>query len=151
MSYRFLDHATDAIVEVEAEDIEGAFVAAANATVELTLDQGSVNEVDAVEFSAEGENLFHLLFSWLEEIIFILITRGFAIKRVEIEAYEPSAGKDGGSERNAGRKKMCAKAYGEPIDLHRHGFKVEIKAPTFHDMRIRDGGRPVVMRFLLDL
>ena len=41
--------------------------------------------------------------------------------------------------------------HGEPIDLKKHGFKVEIKAPTFHDMRIDENPKGVSMRFLLDL
>jgi len=52
-------------------------------------------------------------------------------------------------EENKGYK-INAKAYGEPLDFHKHNFKVEIKAPTFYEMEIRqDEG--VFMRFLLDL
>ena len=145
MSYKFLDHATDAIVEVEARDLKDAFVAAANATIEITLDPNLVNDVDVIEFVAEGEDLSYLLFSWLEEVIFVLITKGFAIKRVEIEACE----KDGVGDAHHAR--IRAKAYGEPIDLQKHGFKVEIKAPTFHDMLIEEDNKGVRMRFLLDL
>jgi len=50
----------------------------------------------------------------------------------------------------SGGYKIIAKAYGEPLDLHKHNFKVEIKAPTFYDMEIRQD-KGVFMRFLLDL
>ena len=40
---------------------------------------------------------------------------------------------------------------GEPLDVARHGFKVEIKAPTFHDMAVDVAPDRVKMRFLLDL
>jgi len=80
----------------------------------------------------------YLLFSWLEEIPFVLITEGFAIKRLEFDIEE-----------NDGYK-INAKAFGETLDVKKHNFKVEIKAPTFYDMEIRqDNG--VYMRFLLDL
>ena len=46
--------------------------------------------------------------------------------------------------------KINAIAYGEPLDLQKHNFKVEIKAPTFYDMEIRQNDG-VYMRFLLDL
>jgi len=46
--------------------------------------------------------------------------------------------------------KINAKAFGETLDLKKHNFKVEIKAPTFHDMEIRNENT-VYMRFLLDL
>lgn len=138
MSYKFLDHATDAIIEVTAKDLKEAFAVAADAEINLTLDQDKVEEKGEMKFSAKGKDLHYLLFSWLEEIPFILITEGFAIKRLEFEIEE-----------NDGFK-INATAYGETLDVKKHNFKVEIKAPTFYDMEIRqDDG--VYMRFLLDL
>ncbi|MEK6971185.1 MAG: archease, partial [Thermoproteota archaeon] len=46
--------------------------------------------------------------------------------------------------------KLNATVYGEPLDLQKHHFRVEIKAPTFHEMEIKEE-KQVVMRFLLDL
>ena len=138
MSYKFLDHATDAIIEVTAKDLKEAFSVTADAVINLTLDQDKVEEKDQKDFSANGKDLRYLLFSWIEEITFVLITQGFAIKRIEFDIDE----KEG--------YKINAKAYGEPIDLHKHNFKVEIKAPTFYEMEIRqDEG--VYMKFLVDL
>ena len=138
MSYKFLDHATDAIIEVTAKDLKEAFSVTADAVINLTLDQDKVEEKDQKEFSANGKDLRYLLFSWIEEITFVLITQGFAIKRVEFDIEQ----KEG--------YKINAKAYGEPIDLHKHNFKVEIKAPTFYEMEINQD-KGVYMKFLLDL
>jgi SHS2 domain-containing protein len=138
LSYKFLDHATDAIIEVTAKNLKEAFAVAADAEINLTLDQDKVEEKGQMVFSANGKDLHYLLFSWLEEIPFILITEGFAIKRLEFDIEK----KDG--------YKINAIAYGETLDVKKHNFKVEIKAPTFYDMEIRqDDG--VYMRFLLDL
>ncbi len=78
------------------------------------------------------------MFSWLEEVIFVLITEGFAIKRIELEIQE---NKD---------YKIIAKAYGEPLDFLKHNFKMEIKAPTFYEMKIEQNDG-VFMWFLLAL
>jgi len=138
MSYKFLDHATDAIIEVTAKDLKEAFSVTADAVINLTLDQDKVKEKEEKEFSAQGKDLSYLLFSWLEEITFVLITEGFAIKRIEFDIEKDDS------------YKIIAKAYGEPLDLHKHNFKVEIKAPTFYDMEINQD-KGVFMRFLLDL
>lgn len=138
MSYKFLDHATDAFVEVTAKDLHEAFLVTANAVINITLDQDKVEEKEKIEFSASGKDLRYLLFSWLEEITFVLITEGFAIKRIEFEIQK----KEGYA--------ILAKAYGEPLDLKKHNFKVEIKAPTFYEMKIEQNN-DVFMRFLLDL
>ena len=138
MSYKFLDHATDAIIEVTAKNLKEAFAVTANAVINLTLDQDKVEEKDQKVFSAKGKDLRYLLFSWLEEIPFILITEGFAIGRVEFDIIQ-----------NDGYK-INAIAYGELLDVKKHNFKVEIKAPTFYDMEIKQENG-VYMRFLLDL
>lgn len=139
MSYKFLDHATDAIIEVTAKNLKEAFAVAADAEINLTLDQDKVEEKGQMAFSANGKDISYLLYSWLEEIPFILITEGFAIKRLEFDIEE----KDG--------YKINAIAYGEALDVKKHNFKVEIKAPTFYDMEIRQDDNGVYMRFLLDL
>ena len=138
MSYKFLDHATDAIIEVTAKDLQEAFSVTADAVINLTLDQDKVEEKEQRSFSAQGKDLRYLLFSWLEEIPFLLITEGFAIKRIKFDITQEQG------------YKINAIAYGEPLDFKKHNFKVEIKAPTFYDMEIKQNGG-VFMRFLLDL
>ena len=138
MSYKFLDHATDAIIEINAKDLKEAFSVAANAVINLTLDQDKVEEKESKKFVAKGKDLYYLLFSWLEEIPLILITEGFAIKRIEFNIEKNDI------------YKINAKAFGENLDLKKHNFKVEIKAPTFYDMVIKNE-KQVYMKFLLDL
>ena len=133
-----MDHATDAFIEVRAKDLKEAFSVTANAAINVTLDQEKVEEKDQKEFSASGKDLRYLLFSWLEEITFVLITEGFAIKRIDFDILK-----------NKGYT-IHAKAYGEPLDFEKHNFKVEIKAPTFYEMKIEQNSG-VFMRFLLDL
>ena len=138
MSYKFLDHATDAIIEINAKNLKEAFSTAADAVINLTLDQNKVEEKDSKEFTSQGKDLYYLLFSWLEEIPFVLITEGFAIKRIEFNIEKNDS------------YKISAKAFGETLDLKKHNFKVEIKAPTFYEMVIEDKEQ-VYMKFLLDL
>lgn len=138
MSYRLLEHATDAVIEVEAATLEEAFRVAGDAVVETTLDPGTVRGAETMEFSVSGKDLRYLLFNWLEEVIYLLITEGFAVKKLEPRISQSE------------NMRISCRATGEPIDLARHGFRVEIKAPTFHDMEIRQNGN-VYMRFLLDL
>ncbi len=133
-----MDHATDAFVEVNAKDLKEAFSVTADVVINITIDQEKVEERGQKEFSAFGKDLRYLLFSWLEEITFVLITEGFAIRRIKFSIEE-----DNGFT-------IHAIAFGEPLDFKKHNFKVEIKAPTFHEMKIEQNNG-VFMRFLLDL
>lgn len=139
MSYRLLEHATDAVVEVDAPDMGGAFAAAAMAVSGITLDAGSVAQREERRIEASGPDMRHLLYAWLEAAIYEIITGGFAIGRVEASVSR------------AGGLSASGTARGEPLDLARHGFRVEIKAPTFHEMRVSEGPGGASLRFLLDL
>lgn len=138
MGYKFLDHATDAFIEVTAKNLEEAFSITADAVINLTLDQDKVEPKEKKEFLASGKDLRYLLYNWIEEITLVLITEGFAISRIEFDLL-----KDKNYTINA-----CA--FGEPLDFKKHNFKVEIKAPTFYEMKIEQNDG-VFMRFLVDL
>ena len=97
-----------------------------------------VDEKDEMVIKVSGKDQKYLLFNCLEAVIYQLITEGFAIKRFEVDLQK----KD--------QYEITAKTFGEPIDLKKHNFKVEIKAPTFHLMEISEE-KEVIMRFLLDL
>jgi len=138
LSYRTLEHATDAIIEVTAENLKDAFQIAGISVIETILDISKVDEKESRNMIVKGKDLKYLLYNWLEEMIILTITEGFAGKRIVIKISESS-----GYEINA-------EIFGEAIDLKKHEFKVEIKSPTFHDMRIEQQEK-IVLRYLLDL
>ena len=138
MSYKTLEHATDAIIEVTADNLKDAFKIAGISVIETILDISKVEEKENKKIVVEGKDLRYLLYNWLEEIIILTITEGFAGKIIQVEINEDD------------KWKITAEIFGENIDLKKHGFKVEIKSPTFHDMRIEQNEK-VVMRYLLDL
>ena len=138
MSYQYLEHATDALIEVHAKTLEEAFSVAGVSVVDTTLDMASVQQRDEKIINVRGEDLRYLLFNWLEEVNYVLITEGFAIGSFSLKIQKNE------------EYEIHAKVFGEAIDLKKHQFKVEIKAPTFHLMEIKQNDE-IVLRFLLDL
>ena len=49
MSYKFLDHSTDAIIEINAKDLKEAFSVVADAVINLTLDHCLLYTSDAAD------------------------------------------------------------------------------------------------------
>jgi len=138
VSYKTLEHATDAIIEVTADNLEEAFQTAGISVIETILDSSKVDEVDSKKLVVKGKDLKYLLYNWLEEIIILTITEGFAGKRITIDIL-----------RNENYE-IHAEVFGEAIDLKKHQFKVEIKSPTFHEMEIEENDK-IIMKYLLDL
>lgn len=138
MSYKSLEHATDAIFEVTAPNLEEAFVIAAKSVIETILDANAIEEKEEKTLVVSGKDLSYLLYNWLEELIILTITDGFAAKKITLNIEKNS------------EYRILARFWGEKIDIKKHHFKVEIKAPTFHEMEIRQNGT-IYMKYLLDL
>ena len=138
MSYKTLEHATDAIIEVTANNLKEAFEIAGISVIETILDISKVDENNSRNLIVKGKDLKYLLYNWLEEMIILTITDGFAGKRILLGITENE------------EYQIDAEIFGEAIDLKKHEFKVEIKSPTFHEMEIEQKDK-VIMKYLLDL
>jgi SHS2 domain-containing protein len=138
LGIQYLEHATDAFIEVTASSLNDSFTLAGQSVVDITLDSKTIEEKKQRNISVSGKDLSYLLFNWLEEVNYQLITEGFAIARFSLDISKNST------------YELTSTIYGEPIDLKKHHFKMEIKAPTFHMMEIKQNDQ-VTMRFLLDL
>ena len=138
MSYKYLEHSTDAFIEVKAKNLEEAFSVAGKSVVETIIDLKNIQEVEKKSIKVKGRSLQNLLYNWLEEIVTITITDGFAISNFSVNI-----------KKNTGYE-IISNISGEKLDLKKHNFKVEIKSPTFHLMEIKENGE-ITMRYLLDL
>ena len=138
MSYKTLEHATDAIIEVTADNFKEAFQIAGISVIDTILDSTKVEENNSKKLIVKGKDLKYLLYNWLEEMIILTITDGFAGKRISLEITKNN------------EYQIDAEIFGEVINLRKHEFKVEIKSPTFHEMEIEENNK-VRMKYLLDL
>ncbi len=138
MSIQYLEHATDAFILVTAPSLTDAFTLAGQSVIDTTLDKKTIEEKEQRTLKVSGKDLSYLLFNWLEEVNYQLITEGFAIARFSLEISKNST------------YKLKSIIFGEPINLKKHHFKIEIIAPTFQMMVIKQNCQ-VTMRFLLDL
>ena len=138
MSYKYLEHTTDALIEVNAKTLEDAFSVAGKSVVETIIDSSNIQEIEEKNINVKGRNLLNLLYNWLEEIVTMTITDGFAIKNFSVNIKKNK------------EYQIVSKISGEKLDLKKHNFKVEIKSPTFHLMEIKENDE-ITMRYLLDL
>ena len=138
MSYKYLEHSTDAFIEVRAKNLEEAFSVAGKSVVETIIDSNNIQEIEEKNIEVKGRNLLNLLYNWLEEIVTITITDGFAIRNFSVNIKKNK------------EYQIISNISGEKLDIKKHNFKVEIKSPTFHLMEIEENDE-ITMRYLLDL
>jgi SHS2 domain-containing protein len=120
--YRLLEHTSDIKVEINGADLADLFTNAATCLFDLILDLKKVRETQSVPLSLESADRSELFLDWLRELLFLFSTHSLAIRRVEIASIEPT--------------KVQATVFGEEFDPARHGLKVEVKTPTYHEYRI---------------
>jgi SHS2 domain-containing protein len=120
--YRLLEHTSDIKVEIYGSDLAELFTNAATCLFELILDLDKVRESRSAPVSLESADLSELFLDWLRELLFLFSTRSLAIRRVELLSVGPT--------------RLKAVVYGEEFDQERHGLRVEVKTPTYHQYRI---------------
>src|SRR5574341_884343 len=139
MSYRFLEHMTDAYIEVQGDTLEQALEFAAKALVDTMVNVSVVSPTEEEQIIAEGHDLESLLYNWLEAVMLKLIVDKKALSdfKVFISKHDD-------------KYQLEATVKGEKFDVEKHQYKVEIKGVTYHMMEIEQN-KTVRMRFLLDL
>ncbi len=122
LRYSRLEHTSDIKVEICGADLAELFTNAATCLSDLILDLEKVRETRSVPVLLESTELPELFLDWLRELLFLFSTHSFAIRRVDIHSIDPT--------------KVNATAFGEEFNQERHGLKVEVKTPTYHQYRI---------------
>ena len=134
LRYLRLEHTSDVKVEIYGSDLTELFTNAATCLFDLILDRDKVRETVSRSIYLEDTSLSELFLDWLRELLFLFSTRSLAVGRVEIKSIEPT--------------RVEATVFGEEFDAERHGLKVEVKTPTYHEYRIdktEDGYRATVI------
>ena len=139
--YRFLEHTTDALVEAWGPTLERAFASAAKGLFETMINTKKVDLKTDEQVSSSGHDELELLYNWLEELLLRFEIRTMVYSQFEIEPIS----------RFYDTLKLRAIARGERYDGAKHEAKTEIKAVTYHLMKVERDPDQVRVRFLLDL
>jgi SHS2 domain-containing protein len=144
VSRRELDHTGDAAIELEAPDAASLFQEAAGALLELFVDgaasSGPVEERERLPVELHAEDGEALLVDFLNELILLFDSERFLCARVELESIEIGS-----------PAHLRGVLRGEPLDGSRHVPRTEVKAATFHGMKIRDDGGALSTVIVFDL
>lgn len=124
--YELFEHTADLGLRVRAPDLDTLFAEAAaclfSAVVE---DIGTAEPRTAVTVELAGTDREFLLFDWLRDLLLKFDADHMVFGKFEVEVRD-----DG----------MTGTAWGEPLDPARHLLAHEVKAITYHGLKVvRDG------------
>jgi SHS2 domain-containing protein len=120
-SFEFIDHTADAGIKVEAPTLEDLFEIAGLAFTETVTSVDSVSCRVERRFKLQEDDLETLLVSWLQELLYLLDTEDLVFGRFQVKIHDLS---------------LEATAWGEPFDPSIHTIKTEIKAVTYHQLKV---------------
>jgi SHS2 domain-containing protein len=146
--YRFLEHMTDAEIEAYGSDLDVAFENAAIALEDTMVDIKTISPLINENIKVDGDDKEELLYNWLEALIIRQDTASMLYSKFECKI----------SKVQKTRFILDAQVSGEKFNPKKHEQKTAIKAPTYHEMVIKENlltknnpRRRVTLRFLLDL
>lgn len=122
MDYEILDHTADVCLRIYGKSFGELFENAARAMMELITDREKINPSQEIEIEVHGENIEELLVHWLQEILFLQEVRKMIFKHFKLNLISKTHAK--------------GKAIGEKIDINKHELHFDIKAVTYHNLKI---------------
>ena len=135
--YEFFEHTADVGLRVRAPDLDSLFEDAARGLFSLIVENlDEVREESRAVFRLEEPELRFLFFDWLNALL-----RRFETDRMLLSRFAVRVG-DAGLE---------AEAYGETADAARHRLDHEVKAITYHGLRIERSGEGWLAEVVLDI
>lgn len=137
MRYRTIEHTADTGVEVEADGLAGLFEGAALAMYSIMLDVDSVSPSATRRIELEATDVEELMFRWLGELIYHTGAENLAFCEFEVRSVSESS--------------LVGVARGEPLDPEKHNLGLEVKAVTYHELRVERGPEGWFARVIFDV
>ncbi len=135
--YEFFEHTADLGLRARAADRDTLFVEMATALFAAVVDDlNTVHPETMVQVAADGTDLEYLLFDWLRELLYRLDADHLVFSRFEVAVTDVG---------------LTGAAWGESIDPTRHVLAHEVKAITYHGLRVEREAEGWIAEVIVDI
>jgi SHS2 domain-containing protein len=135
--YEIFEHTADLGLRVRAADLGTLFAEAGAALFSVVVeDLGSVEPATEEQFALDADRPDDLLHDWLSELLFVFHTRRMLLAEFDVAVDLP---------------RLAATARGEPVAPDRHRLGEEIKAITYHRLRVEREGDGWLAEVIVDI
>ena len=124
MTFEVFEHTADIGLHVTAATLAQLFADAGRGVASLIIENPDTIELrQTVTIELEAEHVEGLFVDWLRELIYRFETDHLLCQEFSIEL-------------NDGNRRLRAECRGEPVDWTRHEPDNELKAVTYHQLRV---------------
>ncbi len=135
--WKFIDHPADVGIEARADTPDELLEALAEALLEVILVRETVQPRESRALEVVAEDRAALAVDFLSELCLLVQEGGFPVASIRVRRAEDAH--------------VVAEALGEPRHGHRHEYRTEVKAVTYHQLRFEQASDGWVGRVILDL
>jgi SHS2 domain-containing protein len=120
--FEIFEHTADLGIRVEAESFSALLVEAARGlTSVLVANPEAIRPTREIEVTIAGARPEDLLIDWLSEVLWRFSAEHMVYSRFEITQHDDH---------------LAARLWGEPLDESRHRLDTEVKAITYHRLKV---------------
>jgi SHS2 domain-containing protein len=120
--HELFEHTADLGLRVRAPDLNTLFAEAAACLFSAVLDNvGEIRPNQKVEITVPGTDREFLLFDWLQALLRHADEHGIVFGTFEVRVTDTG---------------FTGTAWGEPLDRDRHHLSREVKAITYHELKV---------------
>ncbi|TSA21289.1 archease [bacterium] len=135
--YRILEHPADMGIEATGPDLKSAFKQAALGLISIIVDPASVEPREQKAVTLHGTDAENLLVKWLSEILYLYDGEDFVTSTITIKKLAAT--------------ELDAVLAGETVDGNKHRLKMDVKAITYHQLKVEERQNGCVVSVFLDI
>ncbi len=137
MPYTLIDHTADFGIQVSAETLGKLFSQAAEALFDQITDRTCLKGKKKIHINITGRDRPDLMVNWLRELLYLWNGKEMLIKSVEIQSVS--------------EKRLRADVAFDPYSPDKHVINSEIKAVTYHQIRVAETQAGWESRIIFDV
>lgn len=122
--FDIVDHTADVGIIARGDSVRDVFINAAYGMFSLIADLDMVVESYSQEITVDAPDQEELLVTWLNELLYLFDAENLIFSRFDIT--------------HLGKEQLHAVVYGEKVDSDRHNLKTQVKAATYHMLKLRE-------------
>jgi SHS2 domain-containing protein len=135
--YEIFEHTADLGIRVRAGSLDELFADAARGLFSIMVANiDAVQTVKEVTFRLFGDNYEELFHDWLAELLYTFHARRLVLAKFDVKV---------------GLVALTARARGEPIDPSRHAIDDEVKAITWHALKVEQDAEGWLAEVIVDV
>jgi len=143
--FDYLEHTADVYIVAYGNDLLEMFENAGLGLFETMVNTNQLEPVETRKVESEGFDLENLLYRWLEDLLSLYYIEGIVCR--EVKVYELTIRR----ENNEAMYMIRGECIGEVFNPDKHESRVEVKAVTYHLMKIVKDEEKWKAYFVLDI